>query len=145
MIWKLYFFFENFRQLSLDDASRSWYFSATEEMLKLGCKQSKLDKSLFIWYENGKLQSLFFTHVDDFLSAGSYNLGKSVLDKIMVKCRMGKLKSGNFKSVDTDIIQSTTSIRVQPDFYISESNTDELYSLRVFNISVKVSGKKQQT
>ena len=34
----------------LDDASRNWYFSVKEELLKVGCEQSKLDKSLFRWY-----------------------------------------------------------------------------------------------
>ena len=55
----------------LNDTSINWYFSIKEEMLKIGCEQSKLDKSMFRWYmyEDGKLQGLFLMHVDDFLHA----------------------------------------------------------------------------
>ena len=43
----------------LDDASRNWYFSVKEELFKkIGCEQSKLDKSMFRWYEDGNLQGL---------------------------------------------------------------------------------------
>ena len=73
-----------------DDASRNWYFSVKEELLKIGCEQSKVGKSLFRWYEDGKLQGLFLMHVDDFLYAGSQNFRKRVVYKIMQKYEMGE-------------------------------------------------------
>ena len=42
----------------LCDASRQWYFSVTEELCKLGCKQSQLDKALCRWFVNGHLEGV---------------------------------------------------------------------------------------
>ena len=33
-------------------------FSVKEKMLKMGCEQSKLGKSMLRWYKDGKLQGL---------------------------------------------------------------------------------------
>ena len=41
-----------------------------EELCKLGCKQSQLDKALFRWYVNGHLEGVFVMHVDDFCMLG---------------------------------------------------------------------------
>ena len=76
----------------LDDASRNWYFSVKQELLKIRCEQSELDKSLCRWYEDGKLKGLFLMHVDDFLYAGSQNFRKRVVYKIRQKYEMGKHK-----------------------------------------------------
>ena len=102
----------------LNDASRNWYFTVKEELLKIGCEQSKIDKSLFRWYEDGKLQGLSLMHVDDFLYAGSQNFRKRVVYKIMQKYEMGKHQSGNFKYVGIEIIQTTEGIKVQHNLYI---------------------------
>ena len=52
----------------LDDASREWYFSVKDLLLKNDCKQSSLDEALFRWYnKKGQLEGLILLHVDDFL------------------------------------------------------------------------------
>ena len=66
IIWKL-----NKVAYGLCDASRQWYFSVNEELCRLGCKQSHLDKALFRWYANGHHKGVFVMHVDDFLYAGN--------------------------------------------------------------------------
>ena len=68
IIWKL-----NKVVYGLCDAPRQWYFSVKEELSRLGCKQSQLDKALFRWYVNGHLEGVFVMHVDDFLYAGTEN------------------------------------------------------------------------
>ena len=83
----------------LDDASRNWYFSVKETLLELVCLQSKLDKSLFRWYEGEILQGIFLMHVDDFLFAGSNNFRKFVINNLMEKYKMGKHQGGDFKYV----------------------------------------------
>ena len=48
IIWKL-----NKVAYGLCVASRQWYFTEKEELRRLGCKQSQLDKALFRWYSTG--------------------------------------------------------------------------------------------
>ena len=60
-LWKL-----NKCVYGLSDASRVWYFSVRNELLKCGCIQSKADLSLFYCYYDDKLAGLFLMHVDDF-------------------------------------------------------------------------------
>ena len=55
----------------LTDASRSWYLTVKDELLKLGAVASKLDEAIFTWYCGDKLHGIMTTHVDDFCFAGS--------------------------------------------------------------------------
>ena len=75
----------------LDDASREWYFSVKDLLLKNDCKQSSLDKALFRWYnKKGQLEGLILLHVDDFLLAGSDNFAVLVTKKIEDAFQIGK-------------------------------------------------------
>ena len=75
----------------LDDASREWYFSVKDLLLKNDCKQSSLDKALFRWYnKKGQLEGLILLHVDDFLLAGSDNFAVLITKKIEDAFRIGK-------------------------------------------------------
>ena len=92
-------------------------FFVKEELLKIGCKQSELDKSMIRWYEDGKLRGFFLMHVDNFLYAGSQNFRKRVVHKIMQKYEMGKHQGDNFKYVGIEIIQTTDGFKVQQNLY----------------------------
>ena len=52
----------------LCDASHNWYFSIAKELLSMNCVQSKIDKAIFIWYDN-TLAGLIVLYVDVFLYA----------------------------------------------------------------------------
>ena len=65
-----------------------------EELCRLGCKQSQLDKALFRWYVNGHLEGVFVMHVDDFLYAGTENFKKIVITKIQGKFKVDKHMEG---------------------------------------------------
>ena len=80
IIWKL-----NKVAYGLCDASWQWYFSVKEELCKLGCKQSQMDKAMFRWYNQGHLEGLFIMHVDDFLYSGTENFKKTIINKIQKK------------------------------------------------------------
>ena len=115
VIWKL-----NKAAYGLEDASRNWYFSVKEELVKLGCKQSELDKALFRWYNNGMLEGIFVMHVDDFLFAGTDAFNKTVIDPIVRKYKVGKRQVDNFRYVGLDIIQDESGIRVNQNEYGTE-------------------------
>ena len=55
----------------LVDAARNWFLSVKEELLKLSWKQSHLDKAVFRWYYQEKLEGVVLLHVDDFFLTGS--------------------------------------------------------------------------
>ena len=55
----------------LTDASRSWYLTLREELLKSGAVVSKYDQAIFTCYFGIKLHGLIATHVNDFCFAGS--------------------------------------------------------------------------
>lgn len=56
VIWKL-----NKAAYDLDDASQNWYFSVKDDLSRLGCKQSELDKAFFRWNYNEKLEYFLCT------------------------------------------------------------------------------------
>ena len=45
-----------------------------DELLKLGSKQSEIDKTAFRWYNNNKLEGVLIIHVDDFLCSWNESL-----------------------------------------------------------------------
>ena len=54
----------------LIDAARNWYLSVKGTLIDLKCKQSHLDKAVFRWYNNNKLEGIILLHVDDILVTG---------------------------------------------------------------------------
>ena len=66
----------------LIDAARSWFMSVRDELLKAKCKQSQLDKAVFRWYCENKLEGIVLLHVDDFFMTGTVNFRRSVSDRI---------------------------------------------------------------
>ncbi|PIK34738.1 hypothetical protein BSL78_28434 [Apostichopus japonicus] len=104
----------------LADASRNWFFSVKEELLKLNCKQSQLDKALFRWYNNGRLEGVFVMHVDDFLFAGSEAFNKNVIDRVVDKYKVGRREIESFRYVGLDLEQGESGIKVNQDEYVME-------------------------
>ena len=47
----------------LTDASRSWYWTHREELLKSGVVVSKSDQAIFTWYFGNQLHCIILTHV----------------------------------------------------------------------------------
>ena len=119
----------------LDDASRNWYFSVRDELIKLGCKQSELDKALFSWYSNGKLEGVFVMHVDDFLFAGTQTFNTVVIDPIVNKYQVGKRQIDTFRYVGLHVSQSKNNITVNQDEYGAELEEIPITSTRRSDIS----------
>ena len=126
IIWKL-----KKTVYGLDDASRKWYFSVKDLLLKNDCKQSNLDKALYRWYnKKGQLEGLILLHVDDFLLAGSDNFAVFVTKKIEDAFRIGKRKVTNFRYVGLDIEQTAEGIIVHQEHYIDEVEEIMLFDKR---------------
>ena len=132
----------------LSDASRVWYFSVRDELLKCGCIQSKADLSLFYWHYDDKLAGLFLMHVDDFFWGGNSAFRDTVISKIISTLQIGKEESGIFKFIGLQIKQDEEKITMNQQSYINgispiyiskarsarkydPINKDEIRSLRV--------------
>ena len=121
----------------LVNAARNWFLSVKEELLKLGCKQSHLDKAVFRWYYQEKLEGVILLHVDDFVLTGSNLFNEHVEKELIKKFKIGRRKSSDFRYVGLKIKKEETGISVNRDLYAEEieevrfdvkgrSNTDKL-------------------
>ena len=77
--------------------------SVKEDLLKLSCKQSHLDKAVFRWYYQEKLEGVVSLHVDFFFLTGSKLFNEHVVKELIKKFKIGKKKSGDFPYVGLKI------------------------------------------
>ena len=115
IIWKL-----NKVAYGLNDASRNWFFSVKEELLRLQMKQSKLDNALFRYYKNGHLEGLMVLHVDDFLFCGTKSFDDEVIENLSKKFNVGKRSANNFKYIGLNINENENGIYVHQNEYAEE-------------------------
>ena len=74
----------------LNDASRSWYLKAWDEIEKNGAVKSTFDNALFFWRPRKKLEDLICFHVDDFFVAGSQQDHNTVIDHLRAQFQLSK-------------------------------------------------------
>ena len=96
----------------LVDAARNWFLSVKKELLKLSCKQSHLDKAVFRWCYQEKLEDVVLLHVDDFFLTCFNLFNGHVVKKLIKKFKIGKRKSGHFRYVGLKIKKEDTGISV---------------------------------
>ena len=89
-------------------------------MLKLSCRQSHLDKAVFRWYYQEKLEGVILLYVDDFFLTGSDLFNEHVMKELIKKFKIAKRKSGNFRYVGLEIKKEETDISVNQDLYAEE-------------------------
>ena len=102
----------------LNDASRNWYFSVREQLLKNGCIQSSIDPALFYWYDGAELSGLFIMHVDDFLWSGTIAFKQNVIQKIQDTYISGKEGENTFKYIGLEIEHMENAIILHQSAYI---------------------------
>ena len=88
----------------LDDAARSWYFTAKTKLCSLGCSVS-VDPGVFTWVENGELCGIVCLHVDDFLIAGDHSFHEKVLTPNMETFELGSYQKKQFKYLYWEFFQ----------------------------------------
>ena len=107
----------------LSDASRKFYLQLCSTLVELGCKQSKYDPAVYLYYNNeGVLDGLAMTHVDDLMhGSGGRDFQKNVMEPLKKKFKFGcgsedKLE---FRYVGMQVKQSNNCILVNQDHYLS--------------------------
>ena len=74
----------------LNDASRSWYLKAWDEIKNKGAVKSTFDSALFFWRPCKKLEGLICFHVDDLFFAGSQRFHNTVIDHLRAQFHSSK-------------------------------------------------------
>ena len=125
VLWQL-----NKPMYGLEDSSRQWYLTLKQTLLDLNCTMSKLDKSLFMYYEENKFQGVLVTHVDDIIFGGTTKFKNNVIAKLADKFKISRMVAGIFEYLGWNIEQSTDHITVDQRSYAEEIKRVELQSLR---------------
>ena len=114
-VWKM-----RKRAYGLTDASRGFYLELRKTLVELGCKQSKYDPAMYLYSDqDGHLEGLILTHVDDLLhGSGGNNFYKNVMKPLKEKFKFGSEEKSEFRYVGMQVKQSKDFISVNQDHYI---------------------------
>ena len=93
-------------------SAHSWYLSDRGELLKLGCKQSELEKDAFRWYKDNKIAGFIIIHMDDILMVGTRLFRQDVIEKLTMIRIIGCRKLGSFRCVGLEIQPERNGIRM---------------------------------
>lgn len=95
----------------LKDGARQFYMSVRDELLKLGCSQSKMDPALFTKENGNILVGIVCCHVDDFLHAGEMEF-QDLLHRLKQRFQAGKVEEQDFQYIGFHIKQNENGITV---------------------------------
>ena len=101
----------------LNESSRLWYKTIKDYLISVGCQVAHLDKGLFSYYLNNKLQGIVCIHVDDLLYAGSSNFIKNIIQSTMKKFKISKVGFKVFKYLGWNITQEEDHVFVDQKDY----------------------------
>ncbi|CAC5412669.1 unnamed protein product [Mytilus coruscus] len=90
-----------------------------DELLNLGCRQSKLDPALFILTVKGSVQGIFCCHVDEFLHAGNEEFEK-LMEKLRKRFIPGKIEKEDFRYIGFMIKQNNEGIQLDHSIYMEK-------------------------
>ena len=109
---------------SLNDAARQFYVSLAAELVKLGCKQSELDPTMYHKKDvNGQLIGMIVTYVDDFLHCGNGQFDQEVMVPLRKRFISGRVEQSNFKYVGLQIRQRREGIVVDQGMFFENLET----------------------
>ena len=79
------------------------------------------DNAVFYYRENGKTQGIINVHVDDFITMGTENFYKNVVDKLKNMFKFSKIERGEngFRFTGVDIKTTSDGITMNQDVYAS--------------------------
>ncbi|CAG2239162.1 unnamed protein product [Mytilus edulis] len=138
LIWKL-----KHGLYGLKDGARQFYISVKDELLNLGCRQSKLDPALFILTVKGSLQGIFCCHVDDFLHAGNEEFEK-LMEKLRKRFIAGKIEEENFRYIGFMIKQNNEGIQLDHSIYMEKLDHQHIEPQRAFQKLKQLTQEEQK-
>ena len=118
----------------LKDASRQWYLTLRDEVVRNGGKVSMHEPGLFFTQnKEGSMTGLMPCHVDDLLWAGTNTFKKDVVKKIHEKFTVGSASSIAFEYIGIEMEQEedTKSIIISQEAYTNSIQYIEIDDSRV--------------
>ena len=108
------------RAYGLTDASRGFYLELCSTLLELGCKQSKYDPAMYLYFnEDASLEGMVLTHVDDLLhGSGTDQFNTKVMNPLKEKFTFGSEEKCEFRYVGMQVKQTNEFISVNQDHYV---------------------------
>ncbi len=107
----------------LSDASRSWYLTVKNSLLKLGAQVSKHDQAIFTWYDKGVLQGVIASHVDDFCWGGTELFKNKVIEPLKRIFVIKSEETGKFRYLGFDVIKTKDNVKLAQDEYVKDLTT----------------------
>ena len=101
----------------LADAGRLWYRRLRDEILNSGCTELTGDAACFLYHNNGRLQGIIGTHVDDIIYGGTPEFEESIIKPLMNTFNISKTDHDSF-------VFCGMSLRQNSDYSITVSQTD---------------------
>ncbi|CAG2204921.1 unnamed protein product [Mytilus edulis] len=136
-IWKL-----KHGLYGLKDGARQFYISVKDELLNLGCRQSKLDPAMFILTVKGSVQGIFCCHVDSFLHAGNEEFEK-LMEKLRKRFIAGKIEEVDFRYIGFMIKQNNEGIQPDHSIYMEKLDHQHIEPQRAFQKFKQLTQKEQ--
>ena len=127
----------------LNDAPRLWWTRLRSFLLANGCRQSRVDPSLFIFEVDGKLEGLLATHVDDLLGGGSEKF-TALLAKIDKEFGFGSQEFDSFRHTGKNIKKDmeTGEITVSMAEYVENLTAPRIPNTRRAEKDAKLNAKE---
>ena len=125
LIWKL-----KKPVYGLGDSARRWYITLYQYLQDKGCIVSKLDKCVFRFVENGKLQGIVATHVDDLLYCGTEKFKRQIIGDVRRNFKISRMHSGVFTYLGWNVNQKTDRICIDQRSYGESVKPIDLSSKR---------------
>ena len=145
LIWKL-----RKPLYGLNDASRKFWLKVKTVFNEIGLKRLEGDEAVYYKYdENGNLDGMVSTHVDDFNLAGSKSFVTMVTERIRTALDVSKVEDRSFRFTGIDVEQVDGSIVISMNDYansleeikIREDRSDESLSREEMKVLRKYVGK----
>ena len=105
------------------DASRGFYLEVEKTLLNLGCKVSRYDPAMYMYFNptDGSLSGMLLTHVDDFIhGSGDDVFFHKVMLPLMQRFKFGSEGDTDFLYVGFHVVQSGGEIVVDQNRYIDD-------------------------
>ena len=104
----------------LSDASRKFYLQFRNELILLGCNQSKYDPAVYLYFVKNDLEGLVLTHVDDLMhGSGGDKFYNDIMKPLKEKFKFGTEEAIEFRYVGMQVQQFTDFITVNQDHYLA--------------------------
>lgn len=103
----------------LGDSPKQWYSTLKQHLINSGCQISKLDKTLFSFYEDNKLTGILVTHVDDVLYSGTTRFQDQIIKALFKTFKISAEHRDSFRYLGLNVSQDreTHTITVDQNDY----------------------------